>query len=129
MRQGYRPAAAIARSQTSSQLCRRHRMAPRTGGTMLPPILEIYVVWHPRDHSGANVAQAMVNHFQGNTFSGLLGGAVEVYVRSTGWRSPDDAPRPIPFPTAASPAPNRPPQPVLTAVVPIIDVELASAVE
>jgi hypothetical protein len=96
---------------------------------MLPPILEIYVVWHPRDHSGANVAQAMVNHFQGSTFSGLLGGAVEVYVRSTGWRSPDDAPRPIPFPTAAPPAPNRPPQPVLTAVVPIIDVELASAVE
>jgi lambda repressor-like predicted transcriptional regulator len=100
-----------------------------TNATLLPPILEIYVVWHPLDRTGRDLAQAMVNHFQGSTFAGLVGGAVEVYVRSAGWQSAQDAPRPIPFPTAGPAARQRPPHAVLTAVVPVLDVELAAAVQ
>ncbi len=96
---------------------------------MLPPILEIYVVWHPRDPGGAVVSDVMVNHFQGSSFSGLIGGAIEVYVRSAGWRSPSDAPRPIPFPNDDPPDPTQPPQQLLTAVVPVVGTELAAAVE
>lgn len=97
---------------------------------MLPPILEIYVVWHPRDRGGLLVSDVMVNHFQGSTFSGLIGGAIEVYIRSEGWRSPNDAPRPIPFPTSDADSPDGSPQQQLfTAVVPVVGTELAAAVE
>lgn len=64
---------------------------------MLPPVLEIHVLWHPGDTSGAAIAQEFVEHFHGTVFSGLIGGAVEVFIRSQGWRSDSDAPRPIPF--------------------------------
>ncbi len=96
---------------------------------MLPPILEIYVVWHPLDRRGRDVADVMVNHFQGSTFAGLIGGAVEVYVRSVGWRSATDAPRPIPFPPAGPQIASGPPRQLLTAVVPVIGTELAAAVQ
>ena len=96
---------------------------------MLPPILEIYVVWHPGDRGGLRVSEAMVNHFQGSTFSGLIGGAIEVYVRWVGWRSAHDAPRPIPFPTGDAAEPGGSPQQLFTAVVPVIGTELAAAVE
>jgi hypothetical protein len=97
---------------------------------MLPPILEIYVVWHPRDRGGREVSEVMVNHFQGSTFSGLIGGAIEVYVRSPGWRSASDAPRPIPFPSDDAGDPNDSPQQQrFTAVVPVVGTELAAAVE
>lgn len=94
---------------------------------MLPPVLEVYVVWHPGDPGGTIAAEQVFQHFHGTLFSGLIGGAVEVYVRSAGWRAIDDAPRPIPFPSA--PPPNGIVQAQLTAVVPVLGNEFAAAVE
>ncbi len=94
---------------------------------MLPPVLEIYVVWHPGDASGAAAAGDFVQHFHGTLFSGLIGGAVEIYVRSAGWRSAADAPRPIPLPGAGPP--NGVAQAEITAIVPVLGMALARAVE
>lgn len=94
---------------------------------MLPPVLEVYVIWHPGDEGGQVAAQQFLEHFHGTLFSGLIGGAVEVYTRSEGWRSADDAPRPIPLPE--SPAPNGVADAQITAVVPILGNALARAVE
>jgi hypothetical protein len=94
---------------------------------MLPPVLEIYVVWHPDDTEGLNVADEFLIHFQGNAFSGLIGGAIEIYIRSEGWRTRDDAPRPIPFPETRSSSGINPSQ--ITAIIPVLDIGLASAVE
>lgn len=64
---------------------------------MLPPILEIYVVWHPGDPAGQRIMDTLLAHFRGTAFSGLIGGAIDVYVRSTSSTgSPADAPPPIP---------------------------------
>lgn len=94
---------------------------------MLPPVLEIYVVWHPGDGEGLTIAKEFVEHFHGTTFTGLIGGAVEVFIRSEGWCSPDDAPRPIP--TTKNPLPNGLDQAKFTAIVPVIGTEMAAAVE
>ncbi len=94
---------------------------------MLPPVLEIYVVWHPGDSDGARIAQEMVEHFHGSTYSGLIGGAIEVYVRSAGWRNSGDTPRPIPFPEAKIINEVRHAQYVV--VVPVLGNELADAVQ
>ena len=94
---------------------------------MLPPVLEVYVVWHPGDPGGVIAAEQIFQHFHGTLFSGLIGGAVEVYVRSVGWRTVDDAPRPIPLPSA--PPPNGIAQAQITAVVPVLGNEFAAAVE
>ncbi|MGB6165862.1 MAG: hypothetical protein WCF33_24635 [Pseudonocardiaceae bacterium] len=94
---------------------------------MLPPVLEIYVVWHPDDRAGARAAQQLVEHFHGTLFTGLIGGAIEVYVRCQGWRWAQDAPRPIPFPD--SPPPNGVAQAHYVAVVPVLGVGLARAVQ
>jgi hypothetical protein len=93
---------------------------------MLPPVLEVYVVWHPGDPDGATIAGEIVEHFHGTAFTGLIGGAVEVLVRSEGWSAPDGAPRPIFTPTA--PASDIAPA-MFTAVVPILGIGLAGAVE
>ena len=92
---------------------------------MLPPVLEVYVVWHPRDAVGRGIATEIFEHFHGTTYSGLLGGAVEVYIRSAGWKSTNDAPRPIPF--CDAPAVVRPAR--LIAVVPVLGLGFAEAVE
>src|SRR5436309_2935065 len=94
---------------------------------MLPPVLEIYVVWHPDDPAGEAAAEQFVQHFHGSLFSGLVGGAIEVYVRSQGWRAIDDAPRPIPLPE--EPPPNGLAQAQITAIVPVLANELAAAAE
>jgi hypothetical protein len=94
---------------------------------MLPPVLEIYVVWHPDDRAGARAAQQLVGHFHGTQFTGLIGGAVEVYVRHQGWRWAADAPRLIPFPD--SPPPNGVAQAQYVAVVPVLGLGLARAVQ
>jgi len=94
---------------------------------MLPPVLELYVVWHPADACGARIAAEFVDHFHGTVFTGLIGGAIEVFVRSEGWRSADDAPRPIPC--AATPLPNDVPQAEFTAIVPLMGTEMAAAIE
>jgi hypothetical protein len=94
---------------------------------MLPPVLEIYAVWHPDDPAGRAAANQVIEHFHGTLFSGLVGGAVEVYVRSRGWRSSADAPRPIPFPGAGPP--NGVMQAEIVAIVPALGREFARAVE
>jgi hypothetical protein len=94
---------------------------------MLPPVLEVYVVWHPEDVGGRALAEQIIEHFHGTTFTGLIGGAVEVYVRSDGWRSATDAPRPIPTPSCKPP--NDLAQAQFTAVVPVLGNELAAVVE
>ena len=94
---------------------------------MLPPVLEIYVVWHPDDGAGRRIADEIIQHFRGTSFTGLIGGAVEVFVRCEGWRSPADAPRPISTPGTATP--NKIELAQFTAVVPILGNELAAAVE
>ncbi|GAA4369172.1 hypothetical protein [Nocardioides caricicola] len=90
-----------------------------------PPILEIYVLWHPDDEDGRVAAEYMTEHFHGPAYAGLAGGAVEVYRRSMGWVSEDGPPRPLPFmkdlPAGLAPA-------QLTVVVPILSRELARAV-
>lgn len=94
---------------------------------MLPPILEIYVVWHPGDSRGQGILDTLLAHFRGTAFSGLIGGAIDVYSRSaapTG--APHGAPRPIP-------AVLSPPYGLRvsrhTAVVVVGGSELAAAVE
>lgn len=94
---------------------------------MLPPVLEIYVAWHPGDTEGGRVAEALLGHFRGTTFSGLIGGAVEVYVRSaSATDDPTGAPRPLP---CIEPMPYEVAAPALTAVVLIAGTELASDVQ
>lgn len=93
---------------------------------MLPPLLEIYVVWHPEDLDGAKLADRLIDHFHGTAFSGLVGGAVEVFVRSEGWADAHDAPRPLPY---VEGLPCDLPEAELTVVVPLFGVELARAVE
>src|SRR5215218_7371422 len=93
---------------------------------MLPPVLEIYVVWHPGDEEGKAAAGQILDHFHGTAFSGLIGGAVEVYLRSAGWSDPTDSPRPLPF---MAPFPQGVAAPTLAAVVPVLGNALALALE
>ncbi len=94
---------------------------------MLPPVAEVYVVWHPDDRSGAAIASGILDHFHGTPFTGLIGGAVEVYGRCHGWRGAWDAPRPIPLP--GTPPPNGLEVAQLVAVVPVLATGLAASVE
>lgn len=94
---------------------------------MLPPVLEIYVVWHPSDVKAAEVAGEFVEHFNGTIFTGLIRGAVEVFMRSEGWRNDKDAPRP--FPCHDTPLPNDIRRAEFTVVVPLMGTEMAAAVE
>lgn len=95
---------------------------------MLPPILEIFVVWHPDDHSGAERAKIIFEHFMhGPTFSGVIGGGVQVSFRSAGWLGTMTAPRPIY--TQTSPGPNGIQPACFVAIVPLLGTELAASVE
>ncbi|WP_420438069.1 toll/interleukin-1 receptor domain-containing protein [Candidatus Poriferisodalis sp.] len=93
---------------------------------MLPPVLEVYVVWHPDDAEGAQIADTLLEHFRGTPYSGLVGGAVEVYTRSAPWGPGSDAPRPLPCQVAL---PHDLPAARVTAVLPVVGVRLARAVE
>src|SRR5437016_6031040 len=93
---------------------------------MLPPVLEVYVVWHPGDTEGEAIARTVLSHFRGTTFSGLIGGAVDVYIRSASETGdPDDAPRPLPSVVSL---PYDLASPALTAVVLVAGLELEAAV-
>jgi hypothetical protein len=71
--------------------------ARRRNSTVLPPVLEVYVLWHPADDAtGRPLLERLVAHFHGNAYSGLLGGAIEVFARSQGWLDAAGAPRPLP---------------------------------
>jgi hypothetical protein len=93
---------------------------------MLPPVLEIYVVWHPSDTAGGQIAQEIFTHFHGNAFVGLFADAVEVYQRAHSWAGPAGAPRPVYTPG------RRPPrglaQAELTVIVPLAGLHLSRAV-
>lgn len=60
---------------------------------LIPPILDVFVVWHPSDALGETALSWLSEHFHSTAFSGLAGGAVEVYGRSVGWDGPGRAPR------------------------------------
>lgn len=92
----------------------------------LPPILEVYVLWHPDDALGAEVAGWLTTHFHSAAYAGLAGGAVEVYLRSAGWEAPSAPPRPLPF---MQPLPAGLPAAQITAVVPVLGTGLARAVQ
>lgn len=93
---------------------------------MLPPVLEIFVLWHPEDTDGLSLAQGLIDHFHGTAFSGLIGGAVEIYTRSAPWDDPSSAPRPI---GGVTPAASESHPAALTVVVPVMGVELTRVIE
>ncbi len=95
-------------------------------GRVLPPILELYVVWHPGDIEGTRIAEWLLKHFRGTPYAGLVGGAVEVYTRSAPWAPGADTPRPLP---CQEPLPHDLPHALVTVVVPIMGISLARAVE
>ena len=94
---------------------------------MLPPILEIYTVWHPKDPGGCAVATDFFDHFHGTLYSGLLGGAVETFSRSEPWPGGDGAPRAIPFDQQTSLAGL--PAAEIIVIVPVLAVGLARAIQ
>ena len=61
-----------------------------------PTVLDIYVVWHPKDKCGRDVFDRLVNHYHSEHFSGLAGSAIEVFSRSHPRITGCDAPAPIP---------------------------------
>jgi hypothetical protein len=91
----------------------------------LPPILEVYVLWHPGDELGERAAKWLMAHFNSPAYAGLAGGAVEVYIRSAGWLTLTGPPRPIPF---MEPLPAGLPSAEITAVVLVLGRALARAV-
>jgi hypothetical protein len=103
------------------------RVVVKGGPGLLPPILEIYVVWHPGDKPGSEIAETLLEHFRGHAYSGLIGGAIDVYVRSESLSgSPADAPASIPV---LDPPPYGLAVPAFTAVLVVAGSELAAAVE
>lgn len=93
---------------------------------LIPPILEVFVLWHPDDAAGQQVAETLLEHFHGTAFAGLVGGAVEVYTRSAGWEAPGATPRPLPFMEAL---PNGLATAAVTVVVPVLGTHLARVAE
>lgn len=61
---------------------------------IIPPILDVFSVWHPGDDDGLAQFDALHDHFHSAAFSGLAGGAVEVYPRSEPWGE-SGSPRPL----------------------------------
>lgn len=90
-----------------------------------PPILEIYVLWHPDDTIGSSITDGLIEHFHGPAYAGLAGGAVEVYTRSTAWTDPTGPPRPLPFMELL---PADLPAGQITVVVPVLGRAMARAV-
>lgn len=60
-----------------------------------PTVLDIYVVWHPRDHAGKDVFNELVTHYHSEHFSGLAGSAIEVFSRSVPLTPETETPCPI----------------------------------
>lgn len=92
----------------------------------IPPILDVFVVWHPDDPLGAQRFRDLHRHFHGSAFSGLAGGAVEVYSRSEGWQFHGAAPRPLGI---APPRMNGLPAAQFNAIVPVVDVNLVRSLQ
>lgn len=94
---------------------------------MLPPVLEIHLLWHPDDKAEAQpIAERIAAHFQGGAFASLLSGAVDVQMHATPWQTSSDTPRPILWPdTVTNTDAPTPAQHV--AVVPLVALELNRA--
>lgn len=92
----------------------------------VPPILDVYVVWHPGDAAGEEVFRRLHAHFHSQSYSGLAGGAVEVYGRSVGWQPGVGAPRPLLLPGTSSTV-VRPAQ--FAAIVPVLGGSLRDAAQ
>jgi hypothetical protein len=92
----------------------------------VPPILDVYVVWHPGDVVGQDVFRRLHRHFHSETYSGLAGGAVEVYGRSVAWESGGSTPRPLPLP-GGTPVVVQPAQ--FAAIIPVLGPALRDAVQ
>lgn len=89
----------------------------------IPPILDVFVVWHPDDREGEKRFRELQDHFHSPAFSGLVGGAVEVYARSEAW-SLDGSPRPFGIST---PLVEGLPTAQFNAIVPVLSKEMARA--
>jgi len=95
---------------------------------MLPPVLEIFVVWHPDDMGGAERSKEIFDHFMhGPSFSGMIGGGIQVVFRSASWEGGDTAPRPIYTQENPATLGIRPASFVI--VVPLLGIEMAASVE
>lgn len=92
----------------------------------VPPILDVYVVWHPGDAAGEVVFRRLHDHFHSQAYSGLAGGAVEVYGRSVGWQRGSSAPRPLLLKGVASDV-ACPAQ--FAAIIPVLGTALRDAVQ
>jgi len=96
---------------------------------MLKPVLEVYIVWHPDDAGGEAIAKELAEHFHGGAYASLLGGSLEVYMRSAGWAAPDDTPRPILWPASFTASGGRTQPAEFVAVVPLVGTNLNRKVE
>lgn len=94
---------------------------------MLPPVLEIFVIWHPEDPDGQSIAEELVAHFRSVSFSGVVGGGVHVSLRSAGWHEEGQAPRPVY--THRTPGPSGMQPAEYIAIVPLMGIRMAEAVE
>ena len=94
---------------------------------MLSPVLEVYVLWHPLDREAAAIADELAAHFHGGVYSSLLSGAMEVYMRSAGWKAATDAPGPVMWPGSTPLAPGYGAADFV-AIVPVIGLEMNRAV-
>jgi hypothetical protein len=93
---------------------------------MLPPVLEIYLISHPNDEpESVDFAKQIMEHFHGRLFTGLIGGAIEVFQRSAPWDDPAGAPRQV---SAASFAQHGLQSADVTVFVPLLGLGLAAAV-
>lgn len=92
----------------------------------VPPILDVYVVWHPGDAAGETVFRRLQDHFHSETYSGLAGGAVEVYSRSVGWQPGSSVPRPLLL-LGTAPSVERPAQ--FSAIILVLGAGLREAVQ
>lgn len=102
-------------------------MPPSLGVMPAPAILDIYVVWHPDDEDGARVFERIQTHFHSEGYSGLAGGAVEVYARALGWSAAGGPPRPLLLHGSGEAGPLRPAH--FCAIVPVLGVGLRDAVQ
>jgi hypothetical protein len=92
---------------------------------VIPPVLDVFVLWHPDDEDGSKVLGWLSEHFHSAAFSGLAGGAVEVYGRSEGWDREHSAPRPFGIET---PVAGLLPRAQFNAIVPVMGINLLRAV-
>lgn len=92
---------------------------------MIPPVLDVFVLWHPDDEDGAKVLGWLSEHFHSAAFSGLAGGAVEVYGRSEAWDRQFGAPRPLGIDVSVA---GVLPRAQFNAIVPVMGINLIRAV-